>query len=147
MTTAETAHVAETATLTVDLLNSEDANVLARLLKQHIDDIVAAEPSKAADARRIHGKLGLRSTEPVADVTLIFGADGLAIKNEIDEDVDGTIIGPLKLQTETLAGIANPYTALLRRRLKLRIRLSRPLFTSTTYRFLKVPKSMLPAEA
>lgn len=134
------------AVLTVELLDGQDAaNVLAKLLKQHIEDIVAAEPAKAGEAKRIRGKLGLHSTEPEASVTLVFAEPGMSIKNEIDADVDGTITGPLKLQTETLVGLANPYTAMLRRRLKVGVRWSRPLFTLTTYRFLRAPKSMLPA--
>jgi hypothetical protein len=80
-------------------------------------------------------------------VTVIFGEAGLRIKNEIDPDVDGTITGPLKLQTETLAGIANPYREMLRRKLKIGFRWSRPLFTLQTYGFLKVPKSMLAKES
>lgn len=141
--TKETA-VTETRGLTVELADGDGANVLATLLKKHIEDIVAADPAKARQAAAIHGKLGLHSTEPEASVTVLFHDGGVRIKNDIDADADGTITGPLKLQTETLAGIANPYAAMLRGRLKTGVRWSRPLFTLQTYRFLKVPKSMLP---
>jgi hypothetical protein len=147
MITADQATVAQPAQLTIELVDGEDANILATLLKKHIEDIVAADPGKAHQARSISGKLGLHSTEPEASVTVVFLDDGLRIKNDIDADVDGTITGPLKLQTETLAGLANPYAAMLRRRLKIGIRWSRPLFTLQTYGFLKVPKSMLPPPA
>jgi hypothetical protein len=122
----------------------DDANILAKLLKKHVEDIVAADATKAAVALGIDGKLGVHSTDPDVAVTLIFGPEGLRIKNGFEPDLDGAITGPLKLQTETLAGIANPYSAMLRRKLKVRIRWSRPLFTMKTYGFLKVPKSMLP---
>jgi hypothetical protein len=148
MTVAGTPATAETARLDVQLFDGEDAaNVLAKLLKQHIEDIMAADPSKASDALEIRGKLGLQSTEPEAGVTLVFDGAGLSIKNGIDDDVDGVITGTLKLQTETLVGLANPYAAMLRRRLKVRIKPSRPFFTRATYRFLKAPKSMIEAAA
>jgi len=125
----------------------EDANILARLLKKHIEDIVAEDPAKARAAAEIHGRLGLHSTDPEALVTLVFDEDGLVIKNGFDTDLDGTVKGPLKLQTETLVGVANPYTAMLRRRLKVGIKWSRPLFTLKTYSFLQVPKSMRPPKS
>jgi hypothetical protein len=146
MTTDATAvDVTAQPALAIKLIDGEDeANILAKLLKKHVEDIVTADPSKAADALRIDGKLGVHSTEPDLAVTLIFGADGLRIKNGFEPDLDGAITGPLKLQTETLAGMANPYSAMLRRKLKVSMRWSRPLFTMKTYGFLKVPKSMLP---
>jgi hypothetical protein len=147
MISAEQTAVAEAAQLNIELPDGDDANILATLLKQHIEDIVAADPAKVRQALRINGKLGLHSTEPDVSVTVIFGEAGLRIKNEIDPDVDGTITGPLKLQTETLAGIANPYREMLRRKLKIGFRWSRPLFTLQTYGFLKVPKSMLAKES
>jgi hypothetical protein len=147
MISAEQTAVAEAAQLNIELPDGDDANILATLLKQHIEDIVAADPAKVRQALRINGKLGLHSTEPDVSVTVIFGDAGLRIKNEIDPDVDGTITGPLKLQTETLAGIANPYREMLRRKLKIGFRWSRPLFTLQTYGFLKVPKSMLAKES
>jgi hypothetical protein len=122
----------------------EQANILAKLLKQHIDAIVAADAAKITAALKIHGKLGLHSTEPEAEVTLVFDGAGVVIKNGMDADVDGRITGPLKLQTETLVGVANPYREMLRRTLKVGFKLSRPLFTSTTYAFLKVPPSLRP---
>jgi hypothetical protein len=144
-TEATTADAIAQPALAVSLVDGEDeANILAKLLKKHVEDIVAADPSKAAVALGIDGKLGVHSTEPDVAVTLIFGADGLRIKNGFEPDLDGVITGPLKLQTETLAGIANPYGAMLRRKLKVSIRWSRPLFTLQTYGFLKAPKSMLP---
>ena len=122
----------------------EAANVLAKLLKQHIDAIVAADPGKVEAARRIDGKLGLYSTEPEAKVTLVFGGGDLVIRNGFDDDLDATITGPLKLQTETLTGQENPYVAMLKRRLKVGIRWKRPLFSAQTYRFLIVPPSLRP---
>ena len=92
--------------------------------------------------------MGLRSTEPEALVTLVFGDSVITIKNGFDEDLDGRITGTLKLQTETLVGAANPYVAILKRQLRLGVKWSRPLFTAQTYGFLKVPESMrVPAEA
>lgn len=148
MTTEATAAAAITQpALAISLVDGEDdANVLAKLLKKHVEDIVAADPSKAGVALGIDGKLGVHSTDPDVAVTLIFGPDGLRIKNGFEPGLDGAITGPLKLQTETLAGIANPYSAMLRRKLKVSMRWSRPLFTMKTYGFLKVPKSMLPPQ-
>ena len=143
MTQVHTIEAAPPA-LDVELVDGEDANVLATLLKKHIEDIVAAEPSKAQAARSISGKLGVYSTEPEALVTLVFGAHGLRIRNGFDPDLDGEITGTLKLQTETLAGLANPYWAMLQRKLKVGFRWSRPLFTLQTYSFLKAPPSMRP---
>ncbi|HWQ28897.1 MAG TPA: hypothetical protein VNN12_07725 [Dehalococcoidia bacterium] len=120
----------------------EKANIVAKLLKQHIDAIVAADPSKVDAARKLRGKLGIHSTEPDERVTLIFDGERVMIRNGFDPDLDGAITGPLKLQTETLAGIANPYREILRRKLKVRFKLTRPFFTSRTYNFLKVPPAM-----
>jgi len=131
--------------LRVELADGEEANILATLLKKHIEDIVAAEPGKATAARRISGKLGLHSTEPEALVTVTFDGTGIVIANGIEPKIDGMITGPLKLQTEVLAGLANPYASMLRRRLKVGIRWSRPLFTMQTHRFLMAPESMRPA--
>jgi hypothetical protein len=122
----------------------EAANIFAKLLKQHIEGIVAGDPAKIGAAAKIRGKLGLHSTEPDALVTLVFGDDGLTIKNGFDPDLDGRITGTLKLQTETLIGVANPYTLILKRQLKLGLKWSRPLFTAQTYAFLRVPPSMRP---
>ncbi len=124
----------------------EKANIVAKLLKQHIDAIVAADPSKVDAARKLHGKLGIHSTEPDEKVTLIFDGERVIIRNGFDPDLDGAITGPLKLQTETLAGIANPYREILRRKLKVRIKMTRPFFTSRTYNFLKVPPAMKAAQ-
>jgi hypothetical protein len=124
----------------------ENANIVAKLLKQHIDAIVAADPAKAGAARRLRGKLGIHSTEPDEKVTLIFDGERVTIRNGFDADLDGAITGPLKLQTETLAGIANPYREILRRKLKVRLKLTRPLFVSQTYSFLKVPPAMKAAQ-
>lgn len=124
----------------------EKANIVAKLLKQHIDAIVAADPSKVDAARKLRGKLGIHSTEPDEKVTLIFDGERVTIRNGFDPDLDGAITGPLKLQTETLAGIANPYIEILRRKLKVRIKLTRPFFTSRTYNFLKVPPAMKAAQ-
>jgi hypothetical protein len=138
------------ATMAAPLLNvtladgEEQANVLAKLLKKHIEDLVAGEPSKADVARRIRGKLGLNSTEPEALVTLVFKNEGIEVRNGIDADNDGVITGPLKLQTETLVGVVNPYTAMLKRQLKVGIKWSRPLFTLQAYGFLKVPPHLRP---
>ncbi|HXF50787.1 MAG TPA: hypothetical protein VNM43_03790 [Dehalococcoidia bacterium] len=124
----------------------EKANIVAKLLKQHIDAIVAADPSKIDAARKLRGKLGIHSTEPDEKVTLIFEGGRVTIRNGFDADLDGAISGPLKLQTETLAGVATPYREILRRKLKVRIKLTRPLFTSQTYNFLKVPPAMKAAQ-
>lgn len=120
----------------------EAANIFAKLLKQHIEGIIEGDPAKVDVARRIRGKLGLHSTDPEALVTLVFGNEGLTIKNGFDTDLDGRITGTLKLQTETLIGAANPYRAILQRRLSVGIKWSRPMFTAQTYGFLKVPESM-----
>jgi hypothetical protein len=122
----------------------EEANVFAKLLKQHIEGIVEGDPAKVTVASKIRGKLGLRSTDPEALVTLVFGDDGITIKNGFDADLDGRITGTLKLQTETLIAVANPYVEMLKRRLKVGVKWSRPLFTAQTYAFLKVPVSMRP---
>ena len=144
MTTVDTVETAPPP-LAVELVDGEeDANVLATLLRNHIHDIVAADPSKVQAARRLEGRLGVRSTEPQVSVTLVFGRAGLRIKNGLEPALDGTITGPLKLQTETLAGLANPYWAMLQRKLKVSLRWSRPLFTLQTYSFLKAPPSMRP---
>jgi len=134
------------AALNIELADGEQANVLARLLKQHIDAIVAADPAKLHQAAGIRGKLGLHSTEPDAFATLVFAGDHLEIRNGFDAGLDGTITGPLKLQTETLVGLANPYAEMLRRRLRVGITWSRPLFTLRTYAFLKVPPSLRPVK-
>ncbi|HYM14532.1 MAG TPA: hypothetical protein VEZ14_03160 [Dehalococcoidia bacterium] len=127
----------------VTLADGEDgANIFAKLLKQHIEGIAHGDPAKSIAASKIRGKLGLHSTDPEALVTLVFDDNGIIIRNGFDADLDGRITGPLKLQTETLIGAANPYTAMLRRRLKVGVRWSRPLFTAQTYAFLKVPESM-----
>ena len=141
MTTAGAAGAA----LNVILADGEEqANILAKLIKQHIDAIVAADAGKIAAAAKIHGKLGLHSTEPEAEVTLVFDGFGVTIRNGMDSDLDGRITGPLKLQTETLVGVANPYREMLRRKLKVGIKWTRPMFTATTYAFLKVPASLRP---
>ena len=145
-TTTPAAAAVPATPFAVTLGEGTDGNVLATLLKQHIEAVVAAEPRKAGAAARIHGRLGIRSTEPVADVTLVFAPGGVTIRGGIEPGVDGTITGPLKLQTETLVAKAKPYTAMLRRQLKVRIRLSRPLFTAQAYSFLKVPPSLRPKD-
>ncbi|MHB8377727.1 MAG: SCP2 sterol-binding domain-containing protein [Dehalococcoidia bacterium] len=145
-TATDTATAAPALTVTVTFAEGTDGNVLATLLKQHIEAVVAADPRKADAAARLHGRLGIRSTEPPAEVTLVFAPGGVTIRNGIEPGVDGTITGPLKLQTETLVAKANPYTAMLRRQLKVRIRLSRPLFTAQAYSFLKVPPSLRPKD-
>lgn len=147
MTQETASQPAAPAALEVVLAEGEQgANIVAKLLKQHIDAIVAADPSKAAKARAIRGKLGVHSTEPDEKVTLVFDGDRVVIRNGFDPDLDGAITGPLKLQTEALAGIANPYREILRRKLKVRIKPMRPFFTSQTYAFLKVPPSMRAAQ-
>ncbi len=141
----EATAVAAAARLPVVLAEGEEqANILAKLLKQHIDAIVEADAGKATAALKIRGKLGLHSTEPEAEATIVFDGAGVMIKNGMDAECDGKITGPLKLQTETLVGVANPYREMLRRQLKVSFKLSRPLFTSTTYSFLKVPPSLRP---
>lgn len=136
-----------TAALEVVFAEGEEkANIVAKLLKQHIDAIVAADPSKVDAARKLRGKLGVHSTEPDEKVTLVFEGGRVTIRNGFDADLDGAITGPLKLQTETLAGIANPYREILRRKLKVRVKLTRPFFTSQTYNFLKVPPAMKAAQ-
>jgi hypothetical protein len=137
---------AERSALRIELADGEDANVFAGLLKKHIEDLIEGDDSKIRSAAKIRGKLGLHSTDPEALVTLVFGEDGIVIRNGFDEDLDGRITGTLKLQTETLVGRANPYAAMLRRRLSVGIKWSRPLFTLQTYSFLKVPKWMRPEE-
>jgi hypothetical protein len=69
--------VAPASALRVTLADGEEAaNIFGKLLKQHIEGIVAGDPSKSAAAARIRGKLGLHSTAPDAFVTLVFGDDG-----------------------------------------------------------------------
>jgi hypothetical protein len=127
----------------VFLADGEDAaNVFARLLKQHIDAIVGADPGKTLSALGMRGKLGLHSTEPDELVTLTFDGERVTIKNGFDDDLDASITGPLKLQTETLIGAANPYVAMLKRKLTVGIRWRRPLFSFWAYRFLMVPASL-----
>jgi hypothetical protein len=138
--TETTSEVQAGPALEVALADGEGANIVAQLLKQHIEGIVAAAPAKAGAARKIKGKLGIHSTEPDARVTLVFDGQGVVIKNDWDADLDGRITGPLKLQTETLAGQANPYREMLRGKMKVGVKLTRPLFTLTTYNFLKVPR-------
>ena len=141
----EVAAIAADRKLPVLLADGEDgANILAKLLKQHIDAIVEADAGKVAAALKIRGKLGLHSTEPDAEATLVFDGAGVVIKNGMEPDCDGKVTGPLRLQTETLVGVANPYREMLRRTLKVSLKLSRPLFTSTTYSFLRVPPSLRP---
>jgi hypothetical protein len=146
MNEATTSAQAAAPPFAVTLGEGTDGNVLATLMKQHIEAVVAAEPKKIDAAARIHGKLGVRSTEPPAEVTLAFEGAGVTIRGGIEDGVDGTITGPLKLQTETLVAKANPYIAMLKRQLKVGIKLSRPLFTSQAYGFLKVPPSLRPKE-
>lgn len=147
MTTTATNEVTPAPALDVVLAEGDDANLFAKLLKQHIDAIVAGEPRKADEARKIDGKLGLDSTDPPSQATLVFDGERVTIKNGIDADVDATIKGTLKLQTETLVGQANPYSAMLKRKLSVGIRWRRPLFSAQTYRFLIVPPSMRPPKA
>ncbi len=145
MNDTATSTAAAASALSVILADGEEqANILAKLIKQHIEAIVAADAGKVAAAQKLHGKLGLRSTEPEADVTLVFDGAGVTVRNGLDADLDGKITGPLKLQTETLIGQANPYRELLRRKLKVGIKWTRPMFTATTYAFLKVPASLRP---
>ncbi len=143
----EATAVAAATELPVVLADGEEgANILAKLLKQHIDAIVEADAGKVKAALNIRGKLGLHSTEPEAEATLVFDGAGVLIKNGMAPDCDGKITGPLKLQTETLIGVANPYREMLHRTLKVSFKLSRPLFTLTSYSFLKVPPSLRPAK-
>jgi hypothetical protein len=136
---------AQAPALHIALADGEEAaNIFAKLLKQHIEGIVEGDPAKVAVASKIRGKLGLHSTDPDALVTLVFGDGGITIKNGFDGDLDGRITGTLKLQTETLTGAANPYVEIVKRRLKLGVKWSRPLFTAQTYAFLKVPEPMRP---
>ncbi len=138
-----TSERARAAALDITLADGEEgANIFAKLLKQHIEELIAGDPGKVAVAGKIRGKLGLHSTDPEALVTLAFGDTVITIKNGFDGDLDGQIAGTLKLQTETLVGAANPYVAILKRQLKLGVKWSRPLFTAQTYGFLKVPESM-----
>lgn len=92
--TAAAAAVAAASGLPVVLADGEEqANILAKLLKQHIDAIVEADAAKGAAALKIRGKLGLHSTEPEAEATLVFGGAGVLIRNGVGPDCDGKIRG------------------------------------------------------
>jgi hypothetical protein len=114
MSEEATAVAADPALAGVLACGEKQANMLAKLLKQHISATIEADADKVAAALNIRSRLGVHSTEPQAEATLVFDGTGVLIKNAMEPDGDGKITVPRQLQTETLVGVTKVSPSLRR---------------------------------
>jgi hypothetical protein len=122
----------------VILVDGEAASGLGEMTCQYLQQILEEDPSKRRQALGLRGRLGLEAAEGGIAVTLSFEGEEIRIQNGLLEPVDAYIAGPFQLLIEVLGGQANPYREVLRRRLRVRPSLRRPLFGLRAYGFMRL---------
>lgn len=122
----------------VILVDGEAASGLAEMTCQYLRQTLEEVPSKQGQALKLRGRLGLQADEGGVAVTLSFDGEEIRIQNGLLGPLDAYIAGPFQLLIEVLGGQANPYREVLRRRLRVRPSLRRPLFGLRAYRFMRL---------
>jgi hypothetical protein len=122
----------------VILVDGEAASGLGQMTCQYLQQVLEEAPSKREQALGLRGRLGLEADEGGVAITLTFRGEEILIENDLLRPLDAYIAGPFQLLIEVLGGQANPYREVLRRRLRVRPSLRRPLFGLRTYGFMRL---------
>lgn len=122
----------------VILVDGEAASGLGQMTCQYLEQVLEDEPSKRQQALGLRGRLGLEAAEGGVAITLTFRGEEIWIQNGLLRPLDAYIAGPFQLLIEVLGGQANPYREVLRRRLRVRPSLRRPLFALRAYEFMRL---------
>lgn len=134
----------EEAPVAVTLTAGEAANGVALMTAQYLEQTFAAVPAKAAEARRLRGRLGMRATDGGVGITLEFAGDRVLVHNDIEGPVEAYIAGPFQLLVQVLAGQVSPVREVLARRIGARPSVRRPLFALQVYSLMQLGEARGP---
>lgn len=137
----------ESEDVPVALAAGEAASGLAQMTGLYLQQTLADSAAKRRQARSLRGRLGLQTVEGDVAITLAFDGGGISIEEGLVPPIDAYIGGPFQLLMEALGGQANPYLEVLRRRLRVRPSLRRPLFALRAYNMMRLPRPAGPARA
>lgn len=130
--------------VSVTLVDAESPSGLATMTYQYLIQTLDAEPERRREAAGLHGRMALDATDAGVAITLIFEGDRISVQDGIATPVDGYVGAPFMLLMRLLSGDQNPYAAVLRRQLRFRASVRRPLFS---YRVFNLMKARRPAVA
>jgi len=133
---------AATTLVSVRLVEAESASGLALMTYQYLVQTLDQEPERRREAAALRGRLALEATDASVAITLIFEGNQISVQDGIVAPADGYMGAPFMLLMRLLSGEQNPYLAVVRRRLRLRVSPRRPLFS---YRVFQLMKARPPA--
>ena len=130
--------------VSVSLVDAESPSGLASMVYQYLVQTLDQEPERRREAAGLRGRLALEATDAGVAITLIFEGDRISVQDGIATPVDGYIGAPFMVLMRLLSGEKNPYLAVVRRQVRFRASLRRPLFS---YRVFQLMKARRPAVA
>lgn len=122
------------------LANGEKSSGLGLMTKQYLEQTLADDAEKRLQATRLRGSLALEATDSDTAITIDFRGGEIWIRDGVAESVDAYVGAPFPLLLDLLGGRANPVAAAMRRRVRVRTSLRRPLFGLQVLRVLKAPR-------
>ena len=124
--------------LPVTIAAGEEASGLANIVGQYLEQVLGDSPEKRFEAAALRGSLGLLAREGDVAITIVFGDDGIAILEGLQQP-DAVISGEVEALMHILAGHANPVIQAFGRTVGVRPALRRPLFGYAAYHVMRLP--------
>jgi putative sterol carrier protein len=124
-------------TVHVWLANGEKSSGLGLMTQQYLEQTLADDEERRRRATRLRGSLALDATDSKTAITIDFRGGEIWIRDGVAESVDAYVGAPFPLLLDLLGGRASPVSAAMRRRVRVRTSLRRPLFALQVLRVLK----------
>ena len=93
--------------LPVTIAAGEEASGLANIVGQYLEQLLGDSPQKRFEAAALRGNLGLLAREGDVAITIVFGNNGIAVLEGLQQP-DALISGEVEALMHILAGHANP---------------------------------------
>jgi hypothetical protein len=122
----------------VTIVAGEEASGLANIVGQYLEQVLGDSPEKRLEAAALRGSLGLLAREGDVAITIVFGDDGIAILEGLQQP-DAVISGEVEALMHILAGHQNPVIQAFGRTVGVRPALRRPLFGYAAYHVMRLP--------
>lgn len=122
------------------LVDGEKSSGLGLMTQQYLEQTLADDAEKRLQAAKLRGSLALDATDAGTAITIDFRGNEIWIRNGAAEPVDAYVGAPFPALLDLLGGRTGPVAATLRRRVRTRSSLRRPLFALQAYRLMKAPR-------
>jgi putative sterol carrier protein len=130
------------APITVCSREEQGLNGLGMMMQQYLEQNLSDFPHKSQEGRRIRGSFTVEMEGGVPS-TIIFQGGRILIQNGVAAKPDLHLKGSYMVMSKVIAGQANPFSELLRKKIKMASFPRRPLQCFRVLRFLRIPPELL----